>query len=116
MAKKDDDAFIDPQTWITKFNFTRDEEVEPLHTSRMHQPSGILRVGDKPVELEDDSLLNIITPRLLKIEIEDDLYRKAYKSYKFGEVLPITKKWWVWVIVAVVAVFVIQIVTGNFKV
>ena len=90
--------------------------VEPLHTSRMHQPSGILRVGDKPVELEDDSLLNIITPRLLKIEIEDDLYRKAYKSYKFGEVLPITKKWWVWVIVAVVAVFVIQIVTGNFKV
>ena len=28
MAKKDDDAFIDPQTWITKFNFTRDEEVD----------------------------------------------------------------------------------------
>ena len=90
--------------------------VEPLHTSRMHQPSGILRVGDKPVELEDDSLLNIITPRLLKIEIEDDLYRKAYKSYKFGEVLPLTKKWWVWVIIMVVLIFVVFIVTGNFQI
>lgn len=29
MAKKDDsDAFVDPQTHITKFSFTRDEEVD----------------------------------------------------------------------------------------
>ena len=28
MAKKDSDAFVDPQTHITRFNFTRDEEVD----------------------------------------------------------------------------------------
>jgi hypothetical protein len=61
-------------------------------------------------------LLHIITPRLLKVEIDDDLYRKAYKSYKFGNILPITQKWWLWVLIAVAAVFLVLIVTGNFKV
>jgi len=28
MARKDPDAFVDPQTKITKFNFERDEEVD----------------------------------------------------------------------------------------
>ena len=89
--------------------------VEPMHISRTHQPSGIIREGDKPIELDDESLLNIITPRLLKVEIEDDLYRKAYKSYKFGNLLPLTQKWWVWVVVAMIAIFGILFLTGNFK-
>lgn len=90
--------------------------VEPLHISRMHQPSGILmgpqgEASTRPT----DSLLNIITPRLLKVEIEDDTYKKAYKSYRFGNVLPITQKWYIWVIVAVVGIFGILILTGNFQ-
>ena len=92
------------------------EVVEPMHISRMHQPSGQIRVDGQPLNLTEDSLLNIITPRLLKVEIEDDLYRKAYRSYKFGNILPITQKWWIWVVVAVIAVFMILILTGNFKV
>jgi len=92
------------------------EVVEPMHISRMHQPSGLIRVDGKELNLTEDSLLNIITPRLLKVEIEDDLYRKAYRSYKFGNILPITQKWWLWVVVAVIAIFGILILTGNFKV
>lgn len=106
------------------------ETVEPLHISRMHQPSGRMMTDEKikdaqesdPKAVQDDddddgsgisSLLDIITPRLLKIEIEDDTYRKAYKSYKFGNIIPMSQKWWVLVAVVVVVVIVLLYMTGN---
>lgn len=98
---------------VTEFE-RKKEIVEPMHISKMHQPSGKVRVPNEPPD-SSESLLNIITPRLLKVEIEDDTYKKAYKSYKFGNILPLAGKWWLWVIIAVVAVFVILIVTGNFQ-
>jgi len=99
------------------------EVVEPLHISKMHQPSGILKGSPEEQkwleslkDSETECLLNILTPRLLKMEIEDDSYRKAYKSYKFGQATPITQKWWIWVIVAMIFVFVVLYMTGNFNV
>lgn len=90
--------------------------VEPMHISKMHQPSGHLALPDGSVEgIDADSLLQIITPRILKVEIEDDTYKKAYKSYKFGNIVPITQKWYIWVMVAVVAVFAVLYLTGNFS-
>lgn len=90
--------------------------VEPYHISKMHQPSGRMPLNGEVVNEEPDSLLSIITPRLLKVEVEDDTYKKAYKSYKFGNIVPITQKWYIWVIVAIVTVFVILFLTGNFSV
>ena len=65
---------------------------------------------------EKPDLLNIVTPRVLKVEIEDDSFKKAYKSYKFGNLTPLGQKWWVWIIVAFAAMFLILIMTGNFRV
>jgi len=90
--------------------------VEPMHISKMHQPSGHLTNPDGSVQgVEDGSLLRIITPRILKVEIEDDTYKKAYKSYKFGNLVPITQRWYIWVIVAIIGIFGILILTGNFQ-
>ena len=66
---------------------------------------------------EDDypPLNETISPRVLKAITDSPQFRKAYKSFKFGNLTPITSKWYIWVIVAVGAVFAILIVTGNFN-
>ena len=95
--------------------------VEPMHISRMHQPSGaILGPGEThtPVLGPDKRFLltETITPRVLKATVDNPDFKKVFKSYRFGNVVPITGKWWIWLIVVVVLVFVVMIVTGNFQI
>lgn len=57
-----------------------------------------------------------VSPRVLKAIVDSPQFRKAYKSFKFGNLTPITAKWYIWVIVAFAAVFAILFMTGNFNV
>jgi hypothetical protein len=106
------------------------ELVEPLHISRKHQPSGRM-VGDPVPELQfspastDDfydpnepsvpPLVDTVSPRVLKAIVDSEQFRKAYKSFKFGNLTPITAKWWLWLVLAIVGVFIFLILTGNFQ-
>ena len=104
------------------------ETVEPYHISRMHQPSGRL-VGeaiekaeqepDKPVTLTNERtwppLTETISPRVFKAIVDSPQLRRAYKSFKFGNIVPLNNKWWVWMIVVVVVIFVVLFATGNFS-
>ena len=100
------------------------ETVEPFHISRMHQPSGRL-VGEEPEprapapnalnEYTWPPLTETITPKVFKAIVDSPKFRKAYKSFKFGNIVPFNNRPWVWIIVAIAAVFLILIVTGNFR-
>jgi hypothetical protein len=70
-----------------------------------------------PYDNEEDypPLSETVSPRVLKAITDSPQFRRAYKSFKFGNLTPITAKWYIWVIVAVVGIFGILIMTGNFQ-
>ena len=118
---------------IVKESVAMQEIVEPMHISRIRQPSGVImtdvppgefvkpqeRADPRPPEqLEDENyppLTETISPRVFKAMVDSPQFRRQYKSFKFGNLTPITGKWWLWVAIAFVAIFVILIMTGNFQ-
>ena len=127
-AKYDMITHIEYNTHVEKVQVM--ETVEPFHVSRMHQPSGRL-VGDDPEPTPKDAapgmpmlegegnwppLTETISPRMFKAIVDSPQLRRAYKSFKFGNITPLNTKWWLWLVIAIVGVFAILIMTGNFHV
>lgn len=98
--------------------------IEPLHFSRIHQPSG--RINGEPVEMVQDprhantsanlipGLLESVTPRMLQNRIENGpkFYQAQYKSYRFGIVQTIRSRWLLVVIGMVVGFVVLLYFAG----
>ena len=94
------------------------EYIEPVHISKIHQPSG--RFENEPIEMVEEngvmitSLLERNTPFTFKTVMDNKFYMQAYKSFKFGFKAALKSKWWIAVIIGVVAVMVVILVlTGN---
>ena len=97
------------------------EPIEPIHTSRLHQPSGRNKELYPHAKIKRDlseppSLLETVTPRTLKADLDAPQFKRAYNSFKFGAITPIANRWWIWLAIAFVAVFIILYATGNFDV
>lgn len=92
-----------------------DTPIEPLHISRISQPSGKLD-DDRPEE-ERTALTDKVTPFILKMIVDaSSKYRKAYKSYAFGLKGKLMAKW-VWILMlGVVAVFFMLYFAGYIEV
>jgi len=102
--------------------------IEPLHFSRIHQPSG--RLYGEAIELVQDprspngpkrlvpGLLEGVTPRMLQNRIENGpkFYREQYKSYRFGIVQALGNKWIFLVVGGIAAIVFILYFTGNIPV
>lgn len=110
--------------------------VYPMHISRIHQPSGrqvgspspepsarpnpILYAmgiyeGIDPTQPSFPPVTDMVSPRVMKAILDRPHFRRAYKSFKFGNLVAISQKWWLWLALAVVGIFVIFILTGNFQ-
>ena len=116
------EKIMDIETKIITIGEIVYDPIEPMHLSRMHQPSGITLKDDKmvgpdgtPITLEPDSLLHIVTTKVLKIEVEDPSYVKQYKSYKFGKPMALAQRWYLWLALAIAGIFIVLIATGNFE-
>jgi hypothetical protein len=94
------------------------DDVEPIHVSRVHQPSGRLE-GQEPELIETRNgemmpgLMEEVTPFALKTLVDNNFYMQAYKSFKFGFHGALAGKWIWFVIAAVVVIVLILFFTGN---
>lgn len=61
-------------------------------------------------------LTETVSPRVLKAIVDSPQLRRAYKSFKFGNIVPLNNKWWLWLVVAIGGIFLVLMLTGNFEV
>jgi len=93
--------------------------VEPIHISKIHQPSGRLETEPAEKVLDYDgneiqSLVEQITPFTFKTIVDNRFYMQAYKSFKFGFRKGLTGKWWVYALIGGgVLVAILLFATGT---
>jgi len=92
-------------------------EIDPMHISRIHQPSGRMIGEDHQVTKgKEVALDDWLSPHGFKMIVDSSpKYKKAFKSYAFGLIHKIKAKW-VWVMVGGIVVLVIILyITGAIK-
>ena len=85
--------------------------IEPLHISRISQPSGL--VDDPRPEPDRKNLSDKVTPFILKMIVDaSSKYRKAYKSYAFGLKQKIMSKWMWLLMLGITGIVLLLYFTG----
>jgi hypothetical protein len=86
---------------------------EPIHISRIYQPSGG-RIGQDP---PPSGLVTKVTPFILKMIVDSsNKYRRAYKSYAFGIKQAIMSRWVVVLLLGIVGLVMLLYFTGYIQV
>lgn len=90
------------------------EPQEPIHISRIAQPSGrILHTNEPP----EGGLVDKISPFILKMIVDSSSkYRKAYKSYAFGLKQKLMSNWVLLLILGIVGLVMFLYFTGYIRV
>jgi hypothetical protein len=111
--------------------------LEPMHINRIRQPSGRM-IGDPdpapsispnpvlmafgmydgldPTAPTFPPVVDMVSPRVMKAILDRPHFRRAYKSFRFGNLVAISQRWWIWLALAVVGIFIMLYLTGNFRV
>jgi len=134
--KKSDHKILQPyegrdydiKTKSVKRLLSANEPIEPYHISKIHQPSGELRDSDDyfyrskekmlerretlsdkydPTEPTFPPLTHTITPRTFKAILDSPQHRRAYKSFRFGELSTVPRKQLVWIAVGMVIIVIV---------
>ena len=87
---------------------------EPIHISKIQQPSGrILHTNEPP----EGGLVDKISPFILKMIVDSSSkYRKAYKSYAFGLKQKLMSNWVLLLILGVIGIVMLLYFTGYIRV
>ena len=94
-------------------DFPTKEPQEPIHISRIAQPSGRMLGTEEPPE----GLVDKISPFILKMIVDaSSKYRKAYKSYAFGLKQKLMSNWVLLLILGIVGVVMLLYFTGYIRV
>lgn len=93
-------------------------DVEPVHISKIHQPSG--RLESTPMAYVEEngkkiiSLLEQVTPFTFKTVIDNKFYMSAYKSFKFGFRATLKGNWWIYALIIGVVALVGFLFIGGY--
>lgn len=97
--------------------------IDPIHFSKLRQPSG--RNVDEPIEWVPDpryppeegkktiSLVEIVTPKMLKDRMENTFLRAAVGSVKYGAMKKLGSKWMIFMVIGIVAFVLLLYFSGN---
>jgi len=89
--------------------------IEPIHISRISQPSG--QIDDDRPDEERTDLTDKISPFVLKMIVDaSSKYRKAYKSYAFGLKQKLMSNWVILLLLGIVGVFMLLYLTGYIRI
>lgn len=73
--------------------------MRPLHISNVPMPTG--------------PIAQVVSPEIVRSIVTSPQYRNYRNSIKFGMAKAFKGRWWIWVIVAVVVIFVMLLVMGK---